>query len=148
MGAQWLSGRVLSLYIFYCHKLQQWSWVTSSCNISYDPPPTYTDQSKHVVECLTQNRGPAGSSLSGITALGSLSRHFYPSLELAQPRKTRPCLTEILLMGSKKKINSNKQTTFKSIFSVAQLVSNTALIFLGERNQCEFESRSGIFFYF
>ena len=39
-----------SLYIFYCHKLQQWGWVTSSRNISYDPPPTctYTDQSKHV----------------------------------------------------------------------------------------------------
>ena len=37
-----------SLYIFYCHKLQQWGWVTSSHNISYDPPPTYTDQSKHV----------------------------------------------------------------------------------------------------
>ena len=38
----------VSLYIFYCHKLQQWGWVTSSRNISYDPPPTYTDQSKHV----------------------------------------------------------------------------------------------------
>ena len=37
-----------NLYIFYCHKLQQWGWVTSSRNISYDPPPTYTDQSKHV----------------------------------------------------------------------------------------------------
>ena len=37
-----------SLYIFYCHKLQQWGWVSSSRNISYDPPPTYTDQSKHV----------------------------------------------------------------------------------------------------
>ena len=37
-----------SLNIFYCHKLQQWGWVTSSRNISFDPPPTYTDQSKHV----------------------------------------------------------------------------------------------------
>ena len=36
-----------SLYIFYCHKLQQWGWVTSSRNISYDTLPTYTDQSKH-----------------------------------------------------------------------------------------------------
>ena len=43
-----LSSLVYSLYIFYCHKLQQWGWVTSSRNISYDPPPTYTDQSKHV----------------------------------------------------------------------------------------------------
>ena len=31
---------MFSLYIFYCHKLQQWGWVTSSRNICYDPPPT------------------------------------------------------------------------------------------------------------
>ena len=29
------------------------------------------------------------------------SRHIYPSLVLVQPRKTHPCLTEILLMGRK-----------------------------------------------
>ena len=44
----WNRYNQVSLYIFYCHKLQQWGWVTSSRNISYDPPPTYTDQSKHV----------------------------------------------------------------------------------------------------
>ena len=36
------------LYIFNCHKLHQWGWVTSSRNISYDPSPTYTDQSKYI----------------------------------------------------------------------------------------------------
>ena len=39
--------------------------------------------------------------LTGITALWSLSKTPYPSLVLVQPRKTRPCLTERLLMGLK-----------------------------------------------
>ena len=33
--------------------------------------------------------------------------HIYPSLVLAQPRKTRPCLTERLLMG-RKELNQTK----------------------------------------
>ena len=32
----------------------------------------------------------------------------YPSLVLVQPRKTRPCLTEILLMGRKESNQTNK----------------------------------------
>ena len=50
------------------------------------------ERSGSVVECLTQDRGTAGSSLTGVTALWSLSktRHIYPSLVLVQPRKTCP----------------------------------------------------------
>ena len=62
-----------------------------------------------LVECLTRDRGAAGSSLTGVTALWSLSRHIYPSLVLVQPRKTRPCLTGRLLMG-RKESNQTKQT--------------------------------------
>ena len=58
------------------------------------------ERSGSVVECLTRDRRPAGSSLTGITVLRSLS------LELVQPRKTCPCLTERLLMGRKE----SKQT--------------------------------------
>ena len=32
---------------------------------------------------------------------GPWARHIYPSFVLVQPRKTRPCLTERLLMGRK-----------------------------------------------
>ena len=54
--------------------------------------------------------GAAGSSLTGGTALWSLSngRHIYSSLVLVQPRKTHPCLTERLLMGRK---NKNKHSS-------------------------------------
>ena len=43
----------------------------------------------------------ASSSLTGITALWSLSKNIKPSLVLVQSRKTHPCLTERLLMGRK-----------------------------------------------
>ena len=45
-----------------------------------------------VVECLTRDRGAAGSSLTEVTALWSLSKTYY---------WFNPCLTERLLMGSK-----------------------------------------------
>ena len=41
----------------------------------------------------------AGSSLTGITVLCPWARHINPSLVLVQPRKTRPYITERLLMG-------------------------------------------------
>ena len=62
-----------------------------------------------VVECLTRDRGAAGLSLTGVTALCPRARHINPSLVLVQPRKTRPFITEILFMGpkeSKKKKNT------------------------------------------
>ena len=51
-----------------------------------------------------------GLSLTGVTALWSLSKTMYPSLVLVKPRKTRPCLTERLLMGHKESNQTNKQT--------------------------------------
>ena len=38
----------------------------------------------------------------------SLSKNIYPSLELVQPRKTRPFITERLLMGRQESNQSNK----------------------------------------
>ena len=40
---------------------------------------------------------------------GPLARHIYPSLVLVQPRNTRPCLTEKLLLG-RKESNQTKKT--------------------------------------
>ena len=39
---------------------------------------------------------------------------FYPSLVLVQPRKTRPCLTERLLMG-RKASKQTKQLLYHSV---------------------------------
>ena len=62
-----------------------------------------------MVDSLTLDRGTGGSSLTGITALRSLSKTHYPSLVLVEPRKTRPCLTERLLMGHKESNQTNKK---------------------------------------
>ena len=40
----------------------------------------------------------------------SLSKNINPSLELVQPRKTRPFITERVLMGHKESNQTNKQT--------------------------------------
>ena len=47
------------------------------------------------------------SSLTCVTALCPWARHINPSLVLVQPRKTRPYISERLLMGRKESI---KQT--------------------------------------
>ena len=61
-----------------------------------------------VVECLTRDRRAAGSSLTGVTAFVSLSKNINPSLVLVQPRKTRPFITERLLMVRKESNKRNK----------------------------------------
>ena len=43
----------------------------------------------------------------------SLSKNINPSLVLVQPRKTRPSITERLLMGRKESNQTNKQTNKK-----------------------------------
>ena len=45
----------------------------------------------------------------------SLSKNINPSLVLVQPRKTRPFITERLLMGQKNQIKQTKQTMFKIV---------------------------------
>ena len=68
------------------------------------------ERSGSVVECLTRNRGAAGSSLTCVTALCRWARHISPSLVLVQPSKTRPYITERLLLERKESNQTNKQT--------------------------------------
>ena len=70
----------------------------------------FRERSGSVVECLTRDGGAAGSSLTDITALWSLSKTHSPSLVLVQPRKTHSSLTERLLMGHKESNQRNKQS--------------------------------------
>ena len=70
------------------------------------------ERSGSVVECLTRDRGAAGSNLTSVTALCPLTRHINPSLVLVQPRKTCPYITERLLMGCKE---SNQTKVYKGL---------------------------------
>ena len=65
------------------------------------------EHSGSVVECLTRDRGAAGSSLTGVTVLCPWARHINPCLVLVQPRKTLTDITERLLTGTSR-IKSNK----------------------------------------
>ena len=62
-----------------------------------------------LVECLTQDRGVSGSSLTGGTALCPCARHFILCLVLGKPRKTHPNMTENVDRDAK---NQNKQASF------------------------------------
>ena len=68
------------------------------------------ERSGSVVECLAQDRGAAGWSLTGVTAWWSLSKNIIPSLVLVQPRKTLPFITERLLMGRKESNQTNNES--------------------------------------
>ena len=57
------------------------------------------------VECLTRDRGFEPDQRH---CLVSLSKNINPSLVLVQPRKTRPFITEILLMGCKESNQTKK----------------------------------------
>ena len=73
------------------------------------------ERSGSVVECLTQDRGAAGVSLTCVTVLCAWARHIYPSLVLVQPRKTRPYITERLLMGRKESNQTFKPSCFNKV---------------------------------
>ena len=48
----------------------------------------------------------------------SMSKNINPRLILVQPRKTRPYITERLLMGCKELNQTNKQTTVQSFMEI------------------------------
>ena len=84
--------------------------------IIINPDPANRERSGSVVECLTLDRGAAGSSLNSIISVVSLSKNINPSLVLVQPRKTHPFITERLLMGRKESNQTNKKNDPAKIF--------------------------------
>ena len=86
--------------------------LSSSTRLKRDSTTFYgrghREHSGSVVECLTRDRGAVGMSLTSVTVLCPRARHINPSLVLVQPRKTRPCITERLLMGRKESNQTNK----------------------------------------
>ena len=59
-----------------------------------------------------------------ISCVVSLSKNINPSLVLVKPRKTRPYITERLLMGRKESNQTNKQNNVISIFTKYQFSLN------------------------
>ena len=63
-----------------------------------------------MVECLQETEGPWVRAPPASLRCGPSERHIYPSLVLVQHRKTRPFITEKLLIGRKESNQTNKQT--------------------------------------
>ena len=85
-------------------------------------------RSGSVVECLTRDRGAAGSSLSGVTAACPWARYINPSLVLVQPIKTRPYITERLMMG-RKESNPTKEPNGGKDYGIQVIRSNGSFPF-------------------
>ena len=61
-----------------------------------------------------ETEGPRVRALPASLRCGPWARHIYPSLVLVQSRKTRPCITERLLMGRKESNQTNKWSIHKT----------------------------------
>ena len=70
-----INSGVLQSAQFYLFRWLFWR-TQSTLKIAKSSPPTINtrERSGSVVECLTRDRGAAGSSLTGVTALWSLSK--------------------------------------------------------------------------
>ena len=66
--------------------------------------PWFEPHLRYCVVSLSKTLDPHG------LVVGPCARHIYPCLVLVQPRKTRPYITEILLMG-RKESNQTKKIT-------------------------------------
>ena len=77
------------------------------------PPHPVRKRSGLGVECLTETEGTLVRASPVSLRCGHWARHIYPSLVLVQRRKTRPCLTERLLMGRKESNQTKKNIPCK-----------------------------------
>ena len=68
------------------------------------------ERSGSLVDCLARDRGAAGLEPQRHHCVLSLSKNINPSLVLVQPRRTRPFITERLLIG-RKESNKKKKST-------------------------------------
>ena len=87
------------------------------------------ERSGSVVEWLTWDQGAVGSSLTGVTELCPWARHINPSLVLVQLRKTRPFITERLLMVHKESNKKKKSCFWWMKISIKNTVSSDHNIF-------------------
>ena len=77
------------------------------------------ERSGSVVECLTRDRRATGSSLTGVTALWSLSKTHLSQLSTGSTQEEPSRITERLLSGHKESNQTNKQTGVNALWSLS-----------------------------
>ena len=76
------------------------------------------ERSGSVVECLTRDRRAAGSSLTGVTALWSLSKTHLSQLSTGSTQEDPSRITERLLSGRKELNQTNKKKHRETILEL------------------------------
>ena len=114
-----------TLYTILLALKQTIAWKIPRFSVS-SKTPTRTG-SGSVVECLTQDWGVAGSSLTGISALCPWARHIYPCLVPVQPRKTCP---DIMKNCWRKESNKQKQNSYMHLFDSLMHTCKTTNLFI------------------
>ena len=117
---------VFCLFCCFTSPCQQlWPWRDGHFTLSHlswgSLKKRFTSISSWERECFTRDRVAAGSSPTGDIALCPKARRIYPSLVLIQPRKTRPYITERLLMGR----NESNQTSTSSAYFRLKLTATS-----------------------
>ena len=96
--------------------------------------------SGRVLDSIPRGRGFEPNRLHYVVSLSKVSkgakirnrynpRHVYPSLVLVQPRKTRPYITERLLMGRKESIKQKVWTQIRLLLcSGSTLFANSSVM--------------------
>ena len=95
------------------------------------------ERSGSVVECLTRDRGERVWASPASLRCGPWTRHIYPSLVLIQPRKTRPCLTERLLMGLKESNQTKKRKFLWNCFYFGPVVQEMSFEDISYQELCQ-----------
>ena len=72
-----------------------------------------------------ETEGPRARASPASLRCGPWARRIYPSLVLVQPRNTRPCFTERLLMGHKESNQTKNRTVTSHMYTVTKIQSQT-----------------------
>ena len=113
--------------------------IRTMSHIGSYPPPLYPSVkfernscggvqwlSGRVLDSRPKGRGFRASPAS--LRCGPWARHIYPCLVLVQPRKTRPYITERLLMGRKESNQTNKSCIPSKVINQKKQIDNLAKI--------------------
>ena len=76
------------------------------------------ERSGSVVECLTRDRRAAGSSLTGVTVLWSLSKTHLSQLSTGSTQEDPSRITERLLSGRKESNQTKNKTYYSFLFEL------------------------------
>ena len=132
-----IKSKIIAPFVYEIYKFQnlqsdssiEISFITSRPGHQHLYNHTPRERSGSVVECLTRDRRAAGLSLTGVTALWSLSKTHLSYLSTGSTQEDPFRITERLLSGLKNqiKIKQTNKTTIHQLSVKVQINSHVNL---------------------